>query len=200
LSRGLLGAALPNLGYGYYFYLMVTWLPSYLVDARHLPLRTAGAYALVPYLMFAAGEPLGGWIADRLVAIGWDEIRSRKIVITVAYVSSLLLIPAGLVADTHTAVLLLGGASLVGLATGNMYALVQRVSEPGQVGFSTGVFNLAGNIPGVLAPIVTGLILERTGSYFPAFVVAVAVLLAVLPVYWVMVRTPALTADGVTGK
>jgi predicted MFS family arabinose efflux permease len=190
LNRNLLGVALSNLGYGYYFYLMVTWLPSYLVDARHLPLRVAGTYALVPYLTFAIGEPVGGFVADRLVRIGWNELTARKTLITAAYLTSLLLLPAGMAADTHSAVLFLGGASLVGLSTANMYALVQRVSAPGEVGFATGVFNLAGNISGVAAPIITGLIVERTGSYFPAFVVAVAVLIAAIPLYWTMVREP----------
>jgi len=188
INRNLLGVALSNVGYGYYFYLLVTWLPSYLVDARHLPLRTAGACALVPYLTYALGEPLGGWLADRLVARGWSELRARKTIITAAYLTSLLLLPAGLVADTGMAVLLLGGASLVGLSTANMYALVQRVSAAGEVGFATGVFNLAGNIPGVLAPIATGILIQRTGSYVPAFAAAVAVLLAAAPLYWTVVR------------
>jgi len=188
LNRNLLGVALSNLGYGYYFYLMVTWLPSYLVDARHLPLQVAGAYALAPYLTFAIAEPVGGFIADRLMKFGWSEFAARKTMITLAYLTSLLLLPAGLVADTHHSVLLLAGASLVGLSTANMYALVQRVCAEGEVGFATGVFNLAGNISGVAAPIITGIIVQQTGSYFPAFVVAVAVLVAVLPLYWFVVR------------
>ncbi len=190
VDRNLLGVAIANVGYGYYFYLMVTWLPSYLVQMRHLPLKVAGAYAVVPYLTFALGEPIGGWIADRLVAIGWDETFTRKAIITFAYLTSILLIPAGLVADTNSAVLLLGGASLVGLSSGNLYALVQRISAGGNVGFSIGFFNLAGNLPGVVAPLVTGFIVAKTGSYFPAFVVAVTVLLVVLIPYWLMVKTP----------
>ena len=115
----------------------------------------------------------------------------RKAVVTVAFLTSILLIPAGLIADTHSAVLLLGGASLVGLSSGNLYALVQRISYGRNVGFSIGVFNLAGNISGVVAPLVTGLIVAKTGSYFPAFVVAVTILLAVLPAYWLMVKKSA---------
>ena len=186
LDRNLLGVSLANIGYGYYFYLLVTWLPSYLVNVRHLPLKVAGACAVVPYLTYALGEPIGGWIADRLIGAGWDEARARKGVITVAYCSSLLLIPAGLAASTAVCVVLLGGASLVGLSTGNCYALVQRVSAGGDVGFSMGVFNLAGNISGVAAPLATGMIVASTGSYFPAFVVAVVVLLSVIPLYWWM--------------
>jgi MFS transporter, ACS family, D-galactonate transporter len=190
VNRSLLGVCVANIGYGYYFYLMVTWLPAYLVQARHLSLQAAGACAVVPYLTFALSEPIGGWIADRLVAIGFDETFTRKAVITAAFLTSILLIPAGLAAGTKSTVLLLGGASLVGLSTGNLYALVQRISRGGNVGFSIGLFNLAGNISGVVAPLVTGLIIAKTGSYFPAFVVAVTVLLAVLPPYWLMVKAP----------
>jgi ACS family D-galactonate transporter-like MFS transporter len=190
VDRNLWGMSLGHIGYGYYFYLMVTWLPTYLVRSRHLSLEAAGAYAALPYLTFTLGEPIGGWIADRLVAIGWDEIYSRKVIITASYLTSLLLIPAALVADNTSAVFLLGGASLMGLSTGNIFALVQRTSRVGEVGFSIGFLNLAGNVPGVVAPIVTGLIVARTGSYLPAFVVAIVVLLAAIPIYWLMVKGP----------
>jgi MFS transporter, ACS family, D-galactonate transporter len=190
VDRNLLGMSITNIGYGYYFYLLVTWLPTYLVQARHLPLKLAAAYAVVPYVTFGLSEPIGGWIADRLVAIGWEETFTRKTIVTAAFLTSILLIPAGLAANTNSAVLLLGAASLVGLSSGNLYALVQRISRGGNVGFSIGVFNLAGNISGVIAPVITGLIIAKTGSYFPAFVVAVTILLSVLPPYWLMVKTP----------
>ncbi|MGA2148998.1 MAG: MFS transporter, partial [Bryobacteraceae bacterium] len=188
VGRNLLGMSLAHIGYGYYFYLMVTWLPSYLVKARHLSLQEAGAYAVIPYLTFTLGEPLGGWIADRLVAAGRDEIFSRKAIITVSYLTSVMLIPAGLVVKTTPAIVLLGAASLVGLSTANIFALVQRITRDDEVGFSIGVLNLAGNLSGVIAPLATGLIVEQTGSYFPAFVVAVVVLIAAIPVYWLMVK------------
>lgn len=187
IDRNLLGMSLAHIGYGYYFYLMVTWLPSYLVQVRHLPLKEAGAYVVVPYLTFTIGEPVGGWLADRLVAAGWDEIFSRKVIISVSYLTSILLIPAGLVEGNTAMIALLGGASLVGLSTANIFALVQRITPDGEVGFSIGVLNLAGNLSGVAAPLITGLIIAQTASYFPAFVVAVVVLLSAIPIYWVMV-------------
>ncbi|MGA2116334.1 MAG: MFS transporter [Bryobacteraceae bacterium] len=190
VDRSLLGMSLAHIGYGYYFYLMVTWLPSYLVKVRHLSLQEAGTYAVVPYLTFMLAEPLGGWIADRFVAAGHDEIFSRKATITVSYLTSVMLIPAGLVAKTTPAIVLLGVASLVGLSTANINALVQRITRGGEVGFSIGVLNLAGNLSGVIAPLATGLIVEQTGSYLPAFAVAVVVLLAAIPVYWLMVTGP----------
>ena len=82
---------------------------------------------------------------------------------------------------------MIGSASLVGLATGNLYTLTASVAPEGAVGMWLGLLNFAGNISGVAAPIVTGVLIERTGSYFPAFVVAVVVLLLGLPFYWWMV-------------
>jgi ACS family D-galactonate transporter-like MFS transporter len=195
IDRNLLGMSLAHVGYGYYFYLMVTWLPSYLFKARHLSLQQAGAYAVIPYLTFALGEPIGGWIADRMVAAGQDEIFSRKAIITASYLTSMLLIPAGLVSENVPAIVYLGGASLVGLSTANIFALVQRITLDGEVGFSIGVLNLAGNLAGVIAPLVTGLIVEQTGSFFPAFVVAVVLLLAVIPLYWLMVKDTKLSGS-----
>jgi ACS family glucarate transporter-like MFS transporter len=194
IDRNLLGMCLPHLGYSYYWYLLVTWLPDYLVEARHMPLQKAGAYAVVPYLTFAISEPLGGWLADRLIRFGWSEARSRKTMITAAFLTSFLFLPAGLMANDMAAVLLMGGASLVGLATGNILALLQLVAPPEQVGIWAGAQNFAGNLSGVVAPLATGLLIARTGSYYPGFVVAVVFLVLCIPFYWWMVgdkRPPA---------
>jgi MFS family permease len=187
LDRNLLGMCLGHIGYGYYWYLFVTWLPDYLVESRHIPLQRAAAYTMVPFLIFSVAEPVGGWIADRLVAAGYNERRARKAIVTAAFLTSLMLLAAGRLQDDHAAVLALGAASLVGLATGNLYALLASVAPEGEVGMWMGFMNFAGNIPGVVAPILTGVLIERTGSYYPGFVVAVAVLLLALPSYWWLV-------------
>jgi MFS family permease len=187
IDRSLLGVCIANIGYGYYFYLLVTWLPSYLVQARGLSLTAAGAGATLPFLTFALGEPVGGWLADRLHAAGWTELSARKAVIVAAYLTGLLLIPAGFASGTRATLIFMSGASLVGLSSGNLYALVQKLGHA-NVGFSLGLFNLAGNISGVAAPIVTGFLVAQTGSYITAFIVAVAMVIAVLAPFWLMVR------------
>jgi nitrate/nitrite transporter NarK len=138
-------------------------------------------------LIFSISEPLGGWLADLLVRLGWSESRSRKGVITVAFVTSLALLPADRVAGDTAAVCLIGAASLVGLATGNILALLQRVAPKGEVGLWTGVLNFFGNLSGAAAPVITGILIARTGSFFSSFAVAVALLIAALPAYWLIV-------------
>lgn len=187
-DRNLLALCAAHVCYSYYWYLLVTWLPDYLVESRHMPIQKAAGFAVVPYLTYAISEPLGGWLADLLIRSGWRESRARKMVITVAFLTSLMLLPAGLVANDHFAVLLLGGAALVGLATGNILALLQMAAPEAEIGLWAGMQNFAGNLSGIVAPLVTGLLIARTGSHFPGFVVAVIVLLAGLPIYWWGVR------------
>ena len=48
--------------------------------------------------------------------------------------------------------------------------------------------NFVGNITGILSPLITGLLIERTGSYTPPFVLAAA-LIALGPLaIWFIVR------------
>jgi len=186
-SRDLIGICLGFFCFDYYWYLLVTWLPDYLVTVRHLTVLKAGLYAALPYFVWGVSEPVGGWIADRLIVMGWDETHSRKWLITVAFVSGLLLIPAARVESAHSAILLIMGGSLVGLATGNLFAILQSCAPPEEVGVWTGFENFAGNVGGILAPAATGFLIARTGSYLPGFALAAFVLLTGLLAYWFVV-------------
>jgi MFS transporter, ACS family, D-galactonate transporter len=148
----------------------------------------AGFFSALPYFVFGASEPLGGWIADRLAAHGWSETRTRKGIVTVAFLFGLLLLPASRVQSANTAVLLIAGASLVGLSTGNLLVILQCCAPPEDVGLWTGVENFAGNVGGVLAPLLTGVLISRTGSYAPGFGLAVGLLLVGIFCYWFIVK------------
>lgn len=186
-NRNLLGICLGFFCFDYYWYLMVTWLPDYLVTVRHLTLVKAGLVAALPYLVFGVCEPIGGWIGDLLIHRGWDETRTRKGIVTLAFLTGLLLIPAARVTSARAAVFLLLGASLVGLATGNLLVILQSCAPHEEVGVWTGFENFAGNIGGVGAPWLTGLLIQRTRSYFPGFALAAVVLVSGILAYWFVV-------------
>jgi MFS transporter, ACS family, D-galactonate transporter len=186
-NRNLLGICLGFFCFDYYWYLLVTWLPDYLITVRHLTLLRAGFYASLPYLVYGVCQPLGGLIADLFIRWGWDETRTRKTMITIAYLSGLLLIPAALAKSPLAALAFLAGGSLVGLAAGNLFAVVQCCAPPDEVGIWTGFENFTGNIGGVLAPIVTGFLIARTGTYLPGFALAAVVLALGSLAYWFLI-------------
>jgi MFS family permease len=186
-NRNLLGICLGFFCFDYYWYFLVSWLPDYLVTVRGLTMMKAGIFAALPYFVFGASEPIGGWIADRLVRAGWSETRARKGIVTIAFLTGLLLIPAARVSTPGTAVLLIVGGCLVGLATGNLLVILQSCAPPAETGLWTGVYNFVGNIAGILSPLITGFLIARTGSYTPPFVLAAA-LIAVGPLaFWLIV-------------
>jgi nitrate/nitrite transporter NarK len=85
-------------------------------------------------------------------------------------------------------VFLIAACVALGLFTSNVWAITQTLAGTGAAGKWTGIQNFIGNLGGVVAPIVTGMIVERTGSFFLAFVAAAAVLVVGAGVYLGLVR------------
>ena len=187
LNRNLLGICLGFFCFDYYWYVLVTWLPDYLVTVRHLSIVQTGLYGSLVFFTFGVSEPIGGWIADSLIRRGWDETRTRKGIVTVAFFMGLFLIAAMRASDTGTAIWLLIAASLVGLATGNLLVILQCCAPFEKVGIWTGAENFAGNLAGVVAPLAVGLLIKRSGSYVPGFELGAVVLLVGLLAYWFVV-------------
>jgi nitrate/nitrite transporter NarK len=185
-NRNLFGLCLGYFCYGYFWYLLVTWLPDYLMQVRHLPVLKAGFYAALPFLIFAVSEPVGGWIVDHLIRRGWNETLTHKGLITVSFATGLLLIPATCVSQASTALFFLCGASLVGLSAGTLLVVLQQCAPPNKIGAWTGIQNFAGNLGGISA-LVTGFLIGRTGSYLPGFVLAPVILVSGLLAYWFIV-------------
>ena len=187
-NRSLLGICLGFFCFDYYWYVLVTWLPNYLVAVRHLSLLQAGYVSAAGFLVFGVAEAIGAWIADGLIDRGWDETRTRKGLVTLAFLCGLFLLAAIRVSDTRLAIGLLMGACLVGLAPSNIMVILQCCAPPEHVGVWTGAENFAGNLGGVIAPLAIGLLIKWTGSYVPGFALGTYVLLAGILAYWLIVK------------
>src|SRR5438045_5564013 len=185
--RVLFGVLFGFVCFDYYWYCSITCLPSYFVDVRHVRILEAGIRASLPFLVFGICQPLGGWIADHLIRHGWDPARTRKAIISMAFLSGLLIIPAASTTSKNVALLLIMGGCLVGLSTANQMVLLQGCTPPKQIGLAVGVYNSVGNIAGMLQPLVTGFVIKLSGSYTPAFIVAAAMLAASSLSYWCIV-------------
>jgi MFS family permease len=187
-SRDLLGVLLGFFCFDYYWYFLITWLPSYFVNVRGVTILEAGIRASLPFLVFGICQPLGGWIADRLIRQGWESARARKVIISVAFLSGLLIIPAAYTTSKDVALLLIAGGCLVGLSAANQLVLLQGCTPPKEIGLAVGVYNFVGNMAGIVQPLVTGLVIKLSGgSYTLAFVLAAVMLTASTLSYWFVV-------------
>jgi MFS transporter, ACS family, D-galactonate transporter len=187
-NRDLLGVLLGFFCFDYFWYFLINWLPSYLYDVRHMSTLKAGISASLPFMVFGLCQPLGGWLADRLVRQGWDPVRTRKGIISVAFLSGLLIIPAERAGSDVTALLLIMGGCLVGLSTANQLVLLQSCTPPKQLGLAVGVYNTVGNTAGILTPIIIGHVIKWSGGSYTMGFVTAAVMLAVSQLsYWFIV-------------
>jgi MFS transporter, ACS family, D-galactonate transporter len=185
--RDLFGVCLAFFCFDYYWYLLVTWLPSYLIEVRHLTMLKAGLYTAAPFAVFGLCQPIGGWIGDRLIHAGWSETLARKSLISVSFLTGLMLIPAAHAGTPLGVLVMLMFGCLVGLSTANQLVILQTCAPMGQIGYWTGIYNLVGNIAGILAPLVTGFLIQWTHSYTPAFIVAAVMIAAGQFSYWFIV-------------
>lgn len=187
-SRDLLGVLLGFFCFDYYWYFLITWLPSYFVNVRGVTILEAGVRASLPFLVFGICQPLGGWLADRIIQRGWEPARARKVIISVAFLSGLLIIPAAFTTSKDVALLLIMGGCLVGLSTANQLVLLQGCTPPNETGLGVGIYNFVGNMAGIVQPLITGMVIKLSGgSYTMAFVVAAVMLAASILSYWFIV-------------
>jgi len=147
----------------------------------------AGFYASLAFFTFGISEPIGGWIADRLIGRGWDETATRKGIVAIAFGAGGFLIAAMRTYHTGMAIWLLIGACLVGLATGNLISILQSCAPAEAVGIWTGAENFAGNLAGIIAPLAVGFLIARHGSYVPGFDLASVILFGGILAYWFVV-------------
>jgi sugar phosphate permease len=129
-----------------------------------------------------------GWTSDYLVALGRDEGAVRKILLA-AGAAGLAVSIFGTVSASSAvgmSVWLVAAGIFQGVKTGNVMAVAQMFAGPRSAGTWVGVQNTLANFAGILCPVITGLIIDRTGSYTSAFVINSAVA-AVAAVWWIAV-------------
>jgi len=170
-SRDAWGTFLGNACYTYSYYFLLTWLPSYLVEARHLSMEAMGVWGSIPYLAAAVAAIICGWLSDAWIRAGGSPTRVRKTFVASGFLLSTVMVGAPLVPDLQTSMLLLCvGYVAFGVLASNHWAITQTLAGASAAGTWTGMQNTIGNLSGIVAPIVTGIIVKVTGSYVWAFI------------------------------
>ena len=186
-SRSLVGMSLGFFCWDYFWYFLISWLPSYLYNVRGVALPSLALFGSAPFLIFAITEGLGGWAAGYLTRRGVDLSIATKGFIVGGFAFGLLIIPAALVASPTASIVFLLAAGISGLSCANMLAIPKISAPPDQVALWTGVQNCVGNVGGILAPAITGYAIARTGSYVPAFLIVSAILVLGMISYGLLV-------------
>lgn len=149
------------ISYGWYFY--VTWLPTYLREARHLPLEKSAVLAGLPLFFGGVGCFVGGWVAKKLANRWCDVRRARRATACTGLVAAAaMLVLATRINNPVFAMVALGLASFSNdLSMAPSWSACMDVGGR-LAGSVSGSMNMMGNFGGAVGPVVVGYILDST--------------------------------------
>ncbi|MBO0797552.1 MAG: MFS transporter [Blastocatellia bacterium] len=187
--RSILGIFLGFFAYDYAWFVYFNWSNTYLMGERKFSATEMGSFTALSYLVMMVFILLSGIASDWLVRRGYAEMKTRKTFIAAGLLIGCAIVPAGLVENRLTAVwLLMLSISGIGIASPNAWTLTQAVCAKKLVGTASGVQNFGGNLGGIIAPWLTGYIVDKTGSFARAFGLTGIILIAGIIAYLSLVK------------
>ena len=187
--REFWGMALGMFALNYAFYFIFIWLPLYLVKVGGFSLRDMASVVAAIYGVYAVVTLLCGRVADRWISSGRPATGVWKGIVLAGGSGALASIAGCAFVEPRVAVWLLGMAGFfTGFTTPALYAMTSTVPGPRAAGRWAGAQAVAGQLAGVVSPLLTGMLIDRTGSYDWAFLVAPAALAVSMFAWCVVVR------------
>lgn len=187
--------------FGYMSGIYASWVPGYLEIERHLSIKEAGMATAIPFTLAVVGSLFAGWAADALTGRGVTALNSGRVVFVtgllgMAFFTVLTALAGGVV----MALVWLSTAMFFSQLSGSCSWVAASAAVPENcVGSFGGVQNCFNYVGGAIAPAVTGLAVQMTGSFVMPLVLGAAIALVGAAVYW-FVPTGPLNAADVAGE
>jgi len=191
------GMILGYFGCIYLTWIYTAWLPGYLEIERHMSVKSTGFAAAIPFVCGVVGGVLGGYFADILVRRGVSPVKSRRIPAAIALCgTAACTVAAAFVTSNALAIAFISASLFLVYVTSTCAWALSSVAAPTNCTASIGAMqNFGGYLGGALAPTVTGLIVQQTGSFVPALVVGALIGVASAGSYLFIVDQPITAAD-----
>lgn len=151
----------------YTLYLLLFWMPSYLQDTKHLTIMKTGLYTAIPWAIAVPVSIVIGVVSDRLLKNDTLLAGGRRAIVIACMLLSAVIVFVPFTNDT-TLILALFALALSGVNATislNLSLVTDLVHGASDVGKAIGLTILAGNLCGLLAPIVTGYVVSGLGAY-----------------------------------
>ena len=160
--------------YGWSLWVFLTWLPSYLTDARGFRLDQIALMTTLPLLGGVVGDTLGGVMSDAIYRRTGDLRLARRTLLVVGLGGAFaFILPAIVTGSAIRAVSLLGAAFFfLELTNAVLWTLPLDIAGP-YAGTAGGIMNTGFGVAGMISPVAFGVLIERTGHYeLPLFISA----------------------------
>jgi ACS family sodium-dependent inorganic phosphate cotransporter len=158
------------------FYMLIAWLPSYFKSTFGVNIVNAGALSTAPWLVAFVTANLAAALADKLLHAGWSTTRVRKLMQCGGLLGTALFLL--LLADVSS---VRAGLILMCCATGLLTCCLAGFGPngldiaPRYADVIFGISNTFATLPGIFGVIITGWLIDRTGSYSAPFLLSAGV-------------------------
>jgi MFS transporter, ACS family, hexuronate transporter len=192
LRPAILATAFAFFGYAYILYFFLSWFPTYLTTAHHLSIQKMAIVSVIPWAVGATGLVVGGLVCDWLFRKTGRAIFARKVVLIGSLGAGAVCIAVtGTVTDLTSAVTLMAIGVFFMYASYNTYfAIVLDTVEKDRVGAIGGFVHFIANLAGIVAPALTGFLVQWSGNFRSAFLLTGAIALAGALLVAVCVHAP----------
>jgi MFS transporter, ACS family, L-galactonate transporter len=182
---------------GYSIWMYQTWIPAYLEMQQHVSIAKTGILASIPLIAGVAGCLVGGWFSDKLCQWGVNLMDSRKLPCVGGLLICGLFTGLTTTASNATEAVLLMSLAQFFLSAGiaGKWALTTVTAPQSYCTSIAGLMNFGGYLGGTVSPVVTGYVVDVTGSFVIAFAIGAGMSLIGAMALYFMLKAPITSAD-----
>jgi ACS family hexuronate transporter-like MFS transporter len=174
-SRTLWLAGLAFFSSAYCLYFMLNFFPTYLVRQRHVEFTALALLGTIPWVAMTIGALLSGVISDSIYRRCGDLRRARSYLAGSCLVVTGILIATTIgLTNTHAIVAILSVACFVNFVANPIFFVIPIDAIPEFAGPAGALTTGLGSAAGTVAPLVTGFLVQATGTFVSAFAVVAA--------------------------
>ena len=190
--RSMWGMILGSFCSGYAIWMYGTWLPAYLEMQQHVSIAKTGVLAMIPLACSIAGSLAGGYATDRLAQSGMGVVASRKVPAACGYVLAALFCAGAAMSGEVGQALACISASMFFLSFGQSgkWTLITAIAPQSYAGSVASIQNFGSYIGGTVSPILTGFVVDATGSFVLALFIGSGVMVTGAALYYFVVKDP----------
>ena len=184
-SRAVWAIAVAHMCLNWTIFLMLSWLPTYINKGLGADFSQIGMLAVAPAVVAMLLAPVAGRVFDSFISRGFNRLRVRKVMQSLAFGSiALTFAILGYIESVMAGVLLVTFSNAMTACSVGGFATNHLEIAPNQSGLLMGVTNTLGSLSSGLAILISGIVLDVTGSWVAVFQLAAAIAMLGAVFYW----------------
>jgi MFS family permease len=156
--------------FGYMLFFATLWLPGYFLSQHGLNLKSVGWYLTIPWLVGAIFLKAGGILSDWLYKrTGSSRIARSHVIWSSQLLAAICFVALGFTSSLSASLVLLSLGLGFGLMPQPAFFSINIDVAKERAGSAQGITSSCLSLAGIIAPVLTGWLVDLTGNFQAAF-------------------------------